>query len=60
MLQTTDQERSNNKEASKRDAWIFLGKKNGTNFVARLRASGDGNRRDQVGGRMKFGRAFRG
>lgn len=49
MLQTTGPERLTNKDGSKGDTWIPLGRGNRMDYVGRLGAGGHRNRRDQVG-----------
>jgi hypothetical protein len=53
MLQSTDPEKLSNHDPSRGDAWTSLGRKNGIDFVCRLRACGNVTRRDQVEGEMK-------
>lgn len=50
MLQSTAPERMGNKECTKRDTWISMGKGNRRDLLSRLGTNGDGNVRDWVGG----------
>lgn len=49
MLQSTDLERVNNKEGSREDACVSLGRRNRTDFVGGLGIGRDGNKRGEMG-----------